>query len=44
MVKMFKRFCDLTATDANAIVVYFGVYSKARLAEFLHEYWKDMST
>jgi hypothetical protein len=36
MVKMFKRFCDLTDRDASAIVVYFGVYSEAHLAEFLY--------
>jgi hypothetical protein len=41
MVKMFRRFCDLTVGDANTIVVYFIVYSKARLAEFLYEHWKD---
>ena len=38
MVKRFKRFCDLTDRDASAIVVYFGVYSKACLAKFLHEH------
>ena len=26
MLKMFKKFCDLTNRDANVIVVYFGVY------------------
>jgi hypothetical protein len=41
---MFKRLCDLTDRDASAIVVYFGVYSEARLAEFLHEYWKNSFT
>jgi hypothetical protein len=44
MVKMFRRFCDLTDQDTNAIVVYFGVYSEARLAEFLHDHWKDTFT
>jgi hypothetical protein len=44
MVKMFRRFCDLTDRDANVIVMYFGVYSKARLAEFLHDHWKDTFT
>jgi hypothetical protein len=44
MVKMFKRFCDLTDHDANAIVMYFGIYSKACLAEFLHDHWKDTFT
>ena len=34
MAKMFRRFCDLTKQDANAIVVYFGVYSVAHLAVF----------
>ena len=41
MVNMFKKFCDLNDRDANAIVVYFGIYSKGCLAEFLHEHWKD---
>ena len=27
MVKMFRRFCDLTEQDTNAIIMYFGVYS-----------------
>jgi hypothetical protein len=44
MVKMFRRFCDLTDRDASAIVVYFGVYSERRLAEFLHDHWKDTFT
>ena len=44
MVKMFKRLCDLTDRDANAIVLYFGIYSKAGLAEFLHDHWKDTFT
>jgi hypothetical protein len=44
MVKMFRRFCDLTDRDASAIVVYFGVYSESRLAEFLHDHWKDTFT
>lgn len=44
MVKMFRRFCDLTVQDANAFVMYFAVHSKACLAEFLHEHWKDTFT
>jgi hypothetical protein len=44
MVKMFRRFCDLTDRNASAIVVYFGVYSEGRLAEFLHDHWKDTFT
>ena len=44
MVKMFRRFCNLTDCDANAIVMYFNVYSKAHLAEFLHDHWKDTFT
>ena len=44
MVKMFRRYCDLTDHDTNAIIMYFGVYSKARLAEFLHGHWKDTFT
>ena len=42
MVNTFGRFCDLTHRDTNAIVMYFGVYSKTHLAEFLHEHWKDI--
>ena len=34
MAKMFRRFCDLPKRDANAIVLYFGVYSIVRLAAF----------
>jgi len=41
MAKMFRRFCDLPKRDANAIVVYFGVYSVARLAAFQEDHWKD---
>ena len=41
MAKMFRRFCDLPKRDANAIVVYFGVYSAARLAAFQQDHWKD---
>ena len=41
MAKMFRRFCDLPKHDANAIVVYFGVYSVARLAAFQQDHWKD---
>ena len=44
MVKMFRRFCDLSDQDANAIVVYFGVYCEKRLAEFSHDHWKDTFT
>jgi len=44
MVKMFRRFYDLTDHNASTIVVYFGVYSKGRLAEFLHDHWKDTFT
>ena len=41
MAKMFRHFCDLPKRDANAIVVYFGVYSVARLAAFQQDHWKD---
>jgi hypothetical protein len=41
MVKMFSKFCELTNWDASAIIVYFGVYSKGKLAEFLHEHLTD---
>jgi hypothetical protein len=38
---VFSRFCDLTEQDANAIVVYFGIYSIARLGAFHKDHWKD---
>jgi hypothetical protein len=41
MVKMFRRFCDLPAKDAGAIVVYFGVYNVEQLAAFKQDHWKD---
>jgi hypothetical protein len=41
MVKMFHRFCDLPKRDANTIIVYFGMYSVARLAAFPQDHWKD---
>ena len=41
MVKMFCQFCDLPKQDANAIIVYFGVYSVTRLAAFQQDHWKD---
>ena len=41
MAKMLRKFCRLTKADANAIVVYFGVYSENRLAEFQEAHWKD---
>jgi hypothetical protein len=41
MAKMFRQFCDLTKQDAKAIVVYFDVYSTARLATFQQDHWKD---
>jgi hypothetical protein len=44
MAKMFRRFCDLPAKDANAIVVYFGVYSVERLTAFQQDHWKDTFT
>jgi hypothetical protein len=44
LVKMFRRFGGLTEHDANVIVVYFGIYSKALFAEFLHDHWKDTFT
>lgn len=44
MAKMFRRFCDLPKRDANAIVVYFGVYSAVRLAAFHQDHWKDTFT
>ena len=44
MVKMFHHFCDLAQRDANAIVIYFGIYSVARLATFQEDHWKDTFT
>ncbi len=41
MAKMFRRFCDLPAKDAGAIVVYFGVSNVERLAAFKQDHWKD---
>ena len=41
MVKMFRCFCDLAKRDASAIVVYFGIYSVARLSAFNQDHWKD---
>ena len=41
MAKMFCRFCNLAVKDANAIVVYFGVYSVAHLGAFYQDHWKD---
>ena len=34
MTQMFRNFCDLPQSHANAIVVYFGVYTMDILAEF----------
>jgi len=44
MVKMFTKFSDLTDHNASTIVVYFGIYSEGRLAEFLHDHRKDTFT
>ena len=41
MAKMFCHFCDLAERDANAIVVYFGIYSIACLGAFHQDHWKD---
>ena len=41
MVTMFRRFCDPAERDLNAIVVYFGMYSVARLSAFHQDHWKD---
>ena len=40
MAKMLRQFCNLPKHDANAIIVYFGVYSVACLAAFQQD-WKD---
>ena len=44
MAKMLWKFCRLTKADANAIIVYFRVYSENRLAEFQEAHWKDTFT
>ncbi len=44
MAKMFCRFCDLPAKDANAIVVYFGICTVEHLAAFQEDHWKDTFT
>ena len=41
MAKMFVRFCQLSRANARAIVVFFGVSSSNKLADFLEEHWKD---
>ena len=41
MAKMIRHFCDLAEQDASAIVVYFGMYSVARLAAFHQDHKKD---
>jgi hypothetical protein len=41
MAKMFRHFCDLTKHDANAFVVYFGIYSVAYLRAFHQDHRKD---
>jgi len=41
MAKMFRLFCNLAEQDANAIVVYYDVYSVACLAAFHQDHWKD---
>jgi hypothetical protein len=39
---MFCRFFNLPKRDANAIVVYFGVYSIVCIAAFGQDRWKDI--
>ena len=41
VAKMLRRFCRLAKADANAIIVYFGVYSENRPVEFQEAHWKD---
>ena len=41
MVKMLRNFCQLTKTNAHAIVVYFGIYSENMLTKFQESHWKD---
>jgi hypothetical protein len=44
MAKMFTHFYILLQRDANAIVVYFGVSSQSKLADFQHKHWNDTFT
>ena len=39
MAKMLRKFCLLTKANANAIVVYFDVYSENKLAKFQEAHW-----
>jgi len=39
MAKMLRKFCRLTKADKMAFVIYFGVYSENRLAEFQEAHW-----
>ena len=41
MARMLCCFCNLAEQDANAIVVYFSIYSVAHLAAFHQHHWKD---
>ena len=41
MARMCVNFCHLSKSSANTIVVYFGVSTMDKLADFCEEYWKD---
>ncbi len=41
IARMFMNFCRLSKSSANTIVVYFGVSTMDKLADFPEEHWKD---
>ena len=41
MARMLISFCRLSKSSANTIVVYFGVSTMDKLADFHKEHWKD---
>ena len=41
MARMLVSFCHLSKSSANTIVVYFGVSTMDKLADFREEHWKD---
>ena len=44
MAEIFVHFCNLLQRNANAIVVYFGVLSKKKCANFQHDHLTDTFT
>ena len=41
IARMLVSFCRLSKSIANTIVVYFGVSTMDKLADFHEEHWKD---